>query len=219
MRKKRSVSDLLREEIKKKPDSDSVPANLEPEPAQPPSDASEVAPQSRAKRAPDTPNPLEKIVSDMNVTLEGEKKRASALHSQITLLEAELKTQKDLVKKLSDELAQAKALQPELEAQKELVKKLFTQLQEAQTLQTELEEEKKLVSKLYVQLQKAETVNAELEEQKQLVQQLSAQLEGESSMEVSTTATYGIQPYRYTRYVAVSAPSTELSNEDIGWFD
>jgi len=193
---KKSLSDVLREEMKPQDSTESNSLIVE------------------------TP-PVEKN----EVSTDWEKAIASA-NEKITILTTELATEKKQNKTLQNELEKTNQLQTLLEEQKELVKKLTADLKKANTIQKSLETEKEnaktmsdqikgleqelgeqkvLVTKLYEELQQAE--------QKLLKTPKPAELA------VKSTPSAMVPAYRIGRYVAPAQPPVTLSDEVIGWFD
>jgi DNA repair exonuclease SbcCD ATPase subunit len=144
-------------------------------------------------------------ISLLTAELATEKKQNKILQSELekanefkTLLEE----QKELVKKLTADLKKVNAIQKSLETEKENAKTMSAQIK---GLEQEIGEQKVLVTKLYEELQQAE--------QKLLETPKSAQL-------VVKTAPSAIVPARRIgRYVAPAQPPVTLSDEVIGWFD
>ena len=91
-------------------------------------------------------------------------------------------------------------MEQSLKKEQAQVKKLRNELQLVEKLQTELTEEKDLVGKLYGKIQELE----ELEEE---------------TPPLSTAITPLLSRAMFVRYVAPNQPPTNLSDEDIGWFD
>jgi predicted RNase H-like nuclease (RuvC/YqgF family) len=136
---KKSISDLLREQVNKPIDSEVVSQEPTPVVSDSESTATEVTSQTQevsttgsSQSTPETPNPLEKTVTELNTSLEKVTQRGNKLQAQVSSLEGELNSQKDLVKQLSNELQQAQGVKSELETQKHLVNKLYAELQEIQ---------------------------------------------------------------------------------------
>jgi chromosome segregation ATPase len=193
---KKSLSDVLRKEMQTQDPVESTPSSVE------------IAP-----------------VEKSDVSMDLEKAIASA-NEKITILTAELATEKTQNKTLQNQLEKANQLHSQLEEQKELVKKLTADLKKANTihksletekenakilsdkikgLEQELGEQKVLVTKLYEELQQAE--------QKLLETPKSAQLA------VKSVPSAIVPTYRIGRYVAPAQPPVTLSDEVIGWFD
>jgi chromosome segregation ATPase len=193
---KKSLSDVLREEMKPQ---DSTESNLS---------SGEIASVEKNEVSSDWEKAIasanEKI-SLLTAELATEKKQNKTLQSELekanefkTLLEE----QKELVKKLTADLKKANAIQKSLETEKENAKTMSAQIK---GLEQEIGEQKVLVTKLYEELQQAE--------QKLLETPKSAQL-------VVKPAPSAIVPARRIgRYVAPAQPPVTLSDEVIGWFD
>jgi predicted RNase H-like nuclease (RuvC/YqgF family) len=135
MRKKRSISDLLREEVK------GTPANATPE-GDRASNRETVTTSSSSKPRSHSENQVKELTN----ALESAIKRATSLENQVTSLESELEAQKNLVATLQNQLQQATEIKTKLEEKEQLVQKLYL----------ELEEQKQLVEKLYAELQQAQ---------------------------------------------------------------
>lgn len=131
------------------------------------------------------------------------------LQAQLDILKAALQQEKSQGKKLKQELTdrqlqektaqeKIKKLEQSLKQEKTQVKRLQDEVQLVEKLQTELTEEKNLVGKLYGKIQ---------------------DLEEDVTPPVSTAITPLLPKALLVRYVAPEQPSTDLSDEDIGWFD
>jgi DNA repair exonuclease SbcCD ATPase subunit len=193
---KKSLSDVLREEMKPQ---DSTESNLS---------SGEIAPVEKNEVSTDLETAIasanEKITI-LTTELATEKKQNKTLQSELekanefkTLLEE----QKELVKKLTADLKKANTIQKSLETEKENAKTLSDKIK---GLEQELGEQKVLVTKLYEELQQAE--------QKLLETPKSAQLA------VKSTPSAIVPARRIGRYVAPAQPPVTLSDEVIGWFD
>jgi chromosome segregation ATPase len=126
------------------------------------------------------------------------------LKAQLDSIKAALQAEKSQGQKLKEQLQQekkaqekVKQLEQSLKQEQARVKELQNEVQLVEKLQTELKEEKNLVGKLYSKIQ---------------------DLEEDLAPPVSTAIT--IFPRAMpARYVAPKQPPTNLSDEDIGWFD
>ena len=193
---KKSLSDVLREEMKPQDSTESNSPVVE------------------------TP-PVEK----KEISMDWEKAIASA-NEKITILTAELATEKKQNKTLQSELEKANQLKTLLEEQKELVKKLTADLKKANTIQKSLETEKENAKTMSDQIKGLEQ---ELGEQKVLVTKLYEELQQaeQKLLETPKSAQLAVKPapsamvptYRIGRYVAPAQPPVTLSDEVIGWFD
>jgi chromosome segregation ATPase len=202
---RKRLSDMVREEVQKEPESDTSLKSVTEvsEPSATETETSSAPKKTAHRRSTETPSSqqLEETIKELRSTLATVNQRASELQNQVTFLETELDKQKTLVKTFQE------------------------QLEQAQQLQEALAEQKNLVSKLYTDLQKAQSVQAELEEQKQLVKQMTAQLEqaqqeaSEAKELVLHSSSLPIPNRPIGRLVAANSSSNILSNEEIGWFD
>ena len=193
---KKSLSDVLREEMKPQ---DSTESN---------SPVVEVLTVETNEASTD----LEKAIASAN--------------EKISLLTAELATEKMQNKALQTELEKANQSKTLLEEQKELVKKLTADLKKANTIQKSLETEKENAKTLS---DKIKALEQELEEQNALVTKLYGELQQaqQKSPETPTSAKLAVKStpsamgptYRIGRYVAPAQPPVTLSDEVIGWFD
>jgi chromosome segregation ATPase len=193
---KKSLSDVLREEMKPQDSTESNSSVVE------------------------TP-PVEK----KEISMDWETAIASA-NEKISLLTAELATEKKQNKTLQSELEKANQLQSQLEEQKELVKKLTADLKKANTIQKSLETEKENAKILS---DKIKGLEQELGEQKVLVTKLYEELQQaeQKLLETPKSAQLVVKPApsaivparRIGRYVAPAQPPVTLSDEVIGWFD
>ena len=157
--------------------------------------------------------------------MDWEKEIASA-NEKISILTAELATEKKQNKTLQSELEKANQLKTLLEEQKELVKKLTADLKKANTIQKSLETEKENAKTMSDQIKGLEQ---ELGEQKVLVTKLYEELQQaeQKLLETPKSAQLAVKPapsamvptYRIGRYVAPAQPPVTLSDEVIGWFD
>ena len=197
---KKSLSDVLREEMKPQ---DSTESNLS---------SGEIAPVEKNKVSTDLETAIasanEKI-SLLTAELATEKKENKSLQSQLekaNQLKIQLEEQKTLVTKLTADLKQVNNTQKSLETEKEKVK---TMSEKMKVLEQELVEQKALVTKLYGELQQAQ----QKAQQKPLETQKSAELEFKSTPSAIVPAR------RIGRYVAPTQPPVTLSDEVIGWFD
>ena len=193
---KKSLSDVLREEMKPQ---DSTESN---------SPVVEVLTVETNEASTD----LEKAIASAN--------------EKISLLTAELATEKMQNKALQTELEKANQSKTLLEEQKELVKKLTADLKKANTIQKSLETEKENAKTLS---DKIKALEQELEEQNALVtklygelqqaQQKSPETPTSAKLAVKSTPSAMVPTYRIGRYVAPAQPPVTLSDEVIGWFD
>ena len=144
-------------------------------------------------------------ISLLTAELATEKKENKSLQSQLekaNQLKIQLEEQKTLVTKLTADLKQVNNTQKSLETEKEKVK---TMSEKMKVLEQELVEQKALVTKLYGELQQAQ--------QKPLETPKSAELA------VKSTPSAIVPARRIGRYVAPAQPPVTLSDEVIGWFD
>ncbi|MFN9173187.1 MAG: hypothetical protein ACK58N_01360 [Synechocystis sp.] len=197
---KKSLSDLLREEAK--------------DPQMSPSEVSAVSEASPVE----SPNPQVNTSAELS-QLQAQLSQAQA---QVDTLKATLQQEKslgeDLKKQLGDcqkqdqkqvktlETAQQtiKTLEQNLKQEQSKVKTLQKELQAIAQLQTELEAEKTLVGKLYGKIQDLEN-------------SLAATPAPSSA---STSSTLALRPPAMpSRYIAPAQPPSNLTDEDIGWFD
>jgi chromosome segregation ATPase len=196
MRKKRQLSDVIRQEHENQSAPSASAEKLENAAPEEQTTAKKTT-QGRSRASKPAENPLEKEVTSLMAAVEAAEKRA---------------------KELSDRSA---SLEEELEAQKNQVATLQSKLQQAADLEKELQEQKQLVAKLYKKVEDAKNLESELKEQKQLVANLSKELEqaNEQKSSLNTVASSSIQHRPIGRLVAVNQTSTTLTNEVIGWFD
>ncbi len=204
---KKTISDLLREELNKEPKSQNTASEESLEAAKEESQGNQEIADSptpsektptRTKRT--VPNQLEQTVKELTSALETVTDRANQLQNQVTSLESELKTQKESVIVLQEQLEQAQQMQSALEEQQKIVEHLTKELIQSNVVQEELAQQKAQVQKLFNELQtlqQASTVTSTIEK---------------------VTTTY-LSPHLIGRFVAASLPPTDLSNEEIGWFD
>ena len=193
---KKSLSDVLRKEMQTQDSVESTPSSVE------------IAP-----------------VEKNDVSIDLEKAIASA-NEKVSLLTAELATEKKENKSLQSELEKANQFKTLLEEQKELVKKLTADLKKANTIQKSLETEKENAKTMSDQIKGLEQ---ELGEQKVLVTKLYEELQQaeQKLLETPKSAQLAVKPapsamvptYRIGRYVAPAQPPVTLSDEVIGWFD
>ena len=165
------------------------------------------------------------LVEKNDVSIDLEKAIASA-NEKVSLLTAELATEKKQNKTLQSELEKANQLKTLLEEQKELVKKLTADLKKANMIQKSLETEKENAKTMSDQIKGLEQ---ELGEQKTLVTKLYEELQQaeQKLLETPKSAQLAVKPvpsamvptYRIGRYVAPAQPPVTLSDEVIGWFD
>ncbi len=95
-----------------------------------------------------------------------------------------------------------------LDAAKQEIASLQAQIAGFESVQTELAEQTKLVEKLYTELQKAESVQTPSSEPPE-AKLTPTPPPARSRLSLQLT----------NRYVAPVQPTSDLSNEDIGWFD
>ena len=193
---KKSLSDVLREEMKPQDSTESNSSIVE------------------------TP-PVEK----KEISMDWEKAIASA-NEKISLLTAELATEKKESKSLQSQLEKANQIKIQLEEQKTLVTKLTADLKQVNNTQKSLETEKE---KVKMMSEKMKVLEQELEEQKVLVTKLYEELQQaeQKLLETPKSAQLAVKPapsaivptYRIGRYVAPAQPPVTLSDEVIGWFD
>ena len=115
-----------------------------------------------------------------------------------------------------------------LQEERELSRRLQNELQAAENYQSQLNEQKQLVEKLYTQLQQKEELAVELAEKNELIASLHAKLQQEPLPLVSTDSPpeLEVQETALTRqakelepFTAPVVTSKPLTNDDIGWFD
>lgn len=205
---KKRLSDLLREEV-------NTPAIPQGEVTTPPETApvaSETQPTS-PKSLETTPPPKlasEAESTELNKALQTANERIKTLQDQVNKLELELEQKTNLIQTLQEQLQPVDQLQKELETQKSLITKLNTELAEAEPLKSELKTQKQLVEKLYAELQTIEAEKTPSEPTPEAAPQ---------SLVVVSQSPHYLRPQLPMRYVASTAPSTILSDEEIGWFD
>lgn len=193
---KKSLSDVLREEMKPQ---DSTESNLS---------SGEIAPVEKNEISTDWETAIASAnekVSLLNAELATEKKENKSLQSQlekVNQLKTLLEEQKTLVTKLTADLKQSNNTQKSLETEKEKSK---TMSEKMKVLEQELVEQKTLVTKLYGELQQAEHKLLETPKSAQLV--------------VKPAPSAIVPARRIGRYVAPAQPPVTLSDEVIGWFD
>ena len=193
---KKSLSDVLREEMKPQDSTESNSPVVET----PPVEKNEISMDWEKAIA----SANEKIII-LTAELATEKKQNKTLQSKLekaNQLKTLLEEQKELVKKLTADLKKANTIQKSLETEKENAKNLSNKIK---GLEQELGEQKALVTKLYEELQQAE--------QKLLETSKSAQLA------VKPAPSAIVPTRRIGRYVAPAQPPVTLSDEVIGWFD
>jgi predicted RNase H-like nuclease (RuvC/YqgF family) len=196
MRKKRQLSDVIRQEHENQSDSSASAEKLENSAPEEQTTAKKTT-QGRSRASKPAENPLDKEVTRLTAAVEAAEKRASELGDRVASLEGELETQKKLAATLQDKLQQASEREKELEEQKKLVAKLYSKVEDAKNLESELEEQKKLAASLSEQLKQA----------------------SEQKSSLNTVASSSIQHRPIGRLAAVNQTSTTLTNEVIGWFD
>ncbi|MEB3312420.1 MAG: hypothetical protein VKJ02_19510 [Snowella sp.] len=199
---KKSLSDILREEMK-------------PEAA-----------ASQPSTSAEVPTP-EPVVSDelKDLTI-----AIATANEKIALLTAELATERKENKALNNQLTKANQFKTQLEEQKNLVKQLTADLKQASSsYQKALEKEQEKVKEMTEKVNSLDSLEKELVEQKALVSKLYADLQKAQQKPESTASTAPLtaQPkstklvsaHRISRYIAPAQPSATLSDEVIGWFD
>ena len=193
---KKSLSDVLREEMKPQDSTESNSPVVE------------------------TP-PVEK----KEISMDWEKAIASA-NEKISLLTAELATEKKQNKILQSELEKANEFKTLLEEQKELVKKLTADLKKANTIQKSLETEKEntknlsdKIKGLEQELGEQNALVAKLYEELQQAQQKLIETPKPAELAVKSTPSAIVPARRIGRYVAPAQPPVTLSDEVIGWID
>jgi predicted RNase H-like nuclease (RuvC/YqgF family) len=144
-RPKKDLSDLLREEVQKKINSEVPSVNITPPPIS--EDTNPAIPTNTA----DEIDNLQKLTS----SLARANQRTKELEKQVNSLSKDLASQKALGEQLQKQLAESQQLQEELTEQKNLVHRLYADLQHTQALETELKEHKQLVQQLQTELEQA----------------------------------------------------------------
>ena len=142
MASKKNLSDLLREEVKKTPQSD-VPAPTAT-PAQPSSETASTAAATPQITIPKnlsrlTKAELEKKIHQLVEALQASQEKEVTLQGQVSDLTATVADQKETLQALQSELTQAQALQTELEQVRSDAVKLA---QENERLQAQIESAK-----------------------------------------------------------------------------
>ncbi|MGH2413408.1 MAG: hypothetical protein ACRDEA_06900 [Microcystaceae cyanobacterium] len=196
---KKRLSDLLREEAQKVPESEATATDsTEPEEANP------------SAKTPATSNRSRKTIKELTTELEAAREHANSLQEKVTELESELAKQKTLIKKLQTQSEQTEQLQATLEEQKILVSKLYAELQQVEAAKSQIEVQKQQIEKLSAELEKAQQEPL-LQEEPEPVESLKLALKNNSSNKLALRLS--------GRFIASEQSSTRLSNEDIGWFD
>ncbi len=188
---RKRLSDLLRAEAQ----PTSAPENVPPSatPAQP---TSPIHPPGEPKTTQPVSDPA---VGELTTSL----KQA---HQQIETLQSQLRTEQTLVQNLTTDLKQAQAKEKALTQAQQQVKELTAQLTSLQALPLQLAEQETLIQKLYGEIQSLEA-------------QLKTALETQKTLTVSQSSAPLARLSLPPRYIAPTQPDSELSNEDIGWFD
>ena len=188
---KKSLSDVLREEMKPQDSTESNAPSVEIAPLEKNEDSAIASANEK--------------ITNLAAELATEKRENKTLQSQLektNQLINQLEEQKALVKKLTTDLKQTNNTQKLLETEKEKVKIMTEKIK---ILEQELVEKKALVTKLYGELQQAQ--------QKPLETPIYAKLV------VKSEPSAIIPARRIGRYVAPAQPPVTLSDEVIGWFD
>lgn len=189
MATKKSLSDLLRQEV----NPTEVPAIAAPT---------------------EIPKPASKVSPNTEPGAELADKLVAA-QSQIT----------DLTQALNFEKSQVSQLQKQLMEQTAIAATLTTSLKKAESKEKDLLIAQQKVKELGQQLEALKPIQTELVEQKNLVNRLNETLQNlEKNQTVGSNQT-AIATYQFSPLALLSRPvgpnnlSTELSDDDIGWFD
>ena len=189
---RKRLSDLLRAEAQ----PTSAPGNVSPS-SIPPILPDQPIPQTQS------PAPME---SDNNQRIPELTASLEQAQRQIETLQGQLRAEQTLVQNLTTDLKQAQAKEKDLVKAQQQVKDLTAQLKPLQALPQQVSEQETLITKLYGEIQ---TLSAKLQ----------TALETQKTLTVSQSpaplARFSLPP----RYIAPAQPDSELSNEDIGWFD
>ena len=186
---KKSLSDLLREEAKSSSETITETTQISTVPTN----------RSRMTKAQ-----LDELITQLNQALQEEKKKFDSLNNQVKTLETEIKDERELSRRLQNELQAAENYQSQLNEQKQLVEKLYTQLQQKEELAVELAEKNELIASLQAKLQQEPLPLVSTDSPPELVVQETA----------LTRQAKELEPF--TAPVVTSKP---LTNDDIGWFD
>ncbi|MGL5035805.1 MAG: hypothetical protein ACRC6M_18615 [Microcystaceae cyanobacterium] len=131
----------------------------------------------------------------------------------------------DLTQALTSEKSQVSQLQKQLTAQTAIAATLTTDFKKAEAQEKELLIARQKVQELGQQLEALKPIQTELVEQKNLVNQLNETLQNLEKNQTFGNNQTAIAHYEFSPLALLSRPigpnnlSTELSDEDIGWFD
>ncbi|MFM7192463.1 MAG: hypothetical protein ACKOX2_16865 [Microcystaceae cyanobacterium] len=189
---RKRLSDLLRAEAQ----PTSAPGNVSPS-SIPPILPDQPIPQTQS------PAPME---SEHNQRIPELTASLEQAHRQIETLQGQLRAEQTLVQNLTTDLKQAQAKEKDLVKAQQQVKDLTAQLKPLQALPQQVSEQETLITKLYGEIQ---TLSAKLQTALETQKTLTV------SQSPATLARFSLPP----RYIAPAQPDSELSNEDIGWFD
>ncbi len=192
---KKTISDLLKQEVESQP----KPVPDSPVVAPPTTDTDNLThnPGESSPQSPDLVQ-IQAQLDTLKAALQQEKSQGEKLKQQLTDRQREDRQQLKAIETAQEKI---KKLEQSLKQKQTQVKKLQDEVQLVEKLQTELTEEKNLVGKLYSKIQ-------DLEE--------DLNPEPTSSMVIASPSLPRAMP---VRYVAPKQPPTNLSDEDIGWFD
>lgn len=192
---KKSLSDILREEMNPENAKDSN------------SSAIEIDLSKKNEVLTDLAVTNEEITK-LTAELASQKNENKTLKNQLekaNQLQPQLEEQKSLVKKLTTDLKQANNYQKALAIATEKVEIMTEQIKSLKILEQELAEQKALVTKLYGELQQAE--NKPIETPKSV------------KLAVKSAPSAIVPAHRIGHYVAPAQTPVTLSDEVIGWFD
>jgi DNA repair exonuclease SbcCD ATPase subunit len=195
---KKTISDLLKQEVESQP----KPVPDSPVVASPTTETDKLiqSPGEPLPQSPQSPDlvQIQAQLDTLKAALQQEKSLGEKLKQRLSDRQREDKQQSKAIETAQEKI---KKLEQSLKQKQTQVKKLQDEVQLVEKLQTELTEEKNLVGKLYSKIQ-------DLEE--------DLNPDPASSMVIASPNLPRAMP---VRYVAPKQPPTNLSDEDIGWFD
>lgn len=215
MNNKKRLSDLLRDEAQRSPDTESIEEVVdlaadttlaETEPLDE-TDVSAVNTSSRTKRTNPTKAELETTLTELQAALQAAQIREEHLGQQIANLQLELQEQKTLVHNLQPTLEQTNQLKTELEQ----AKKVILQLSEINSKSTP----SAIAPKKESQANSKPTQSAAITPRKES-RDFRAQ-----NLNLKKLPQHSIQPHQSLEPNPPDShgSNTKLSNKDIGWFD
>ena len=202
---KKSLSDLVREEVGREAVRETSESRLEKTVQKTQSEQS-AKPSARSRV---TKVQLEAKVSELMASLAAIEANEFSLTEEIKSLKSQLQAEKKKVKTIQQQAQKNEQLEADLLAQKELINKLYSEIKKGNDTTEELEKQKKINQELESKLAESRKITVPSQPKPK-----------SNKLMVRKPRPLAMPPNRpIGRLVKSNQSSSRLSNDDIGWFD